>query len=209
MTTRLLVDSAGIEYDVPTEYLAQPPAGTQTRTLRDPSTGETFDLDASLFDTSPSPQPPQTQRSSPTTSAITPPPGYQEHLIKVILDRSDIPEELQARAGIFTSPLLAVGKVASRQDQYIAELRLENLQRAFFMSNELEASDSIFNMELLKFISTLQISRAITWDNKPNEREWLTAQSIHQKTDIRSSEGGTQAGGITGMVKGIFGKGRY
>ncbi len=206
--TRILTDTTGTEYEVPDDYLATPaPAGTPARTLRDPATGETFSLPASLFEDSAQPAS-QTQHRSPTTTAITPPPGYQEHLIKVILDRSDIPIALQARAGIFTSPLLAVSKIATPQQQYVTELRLENLQRAFFMSNELEPSDSIFEMELLKFISNLQISRAITYDNKPNEREWLTAQSIHQKTDIRSSEGNGSSG-VTGMIGKIFGKGRY
>ena len=76
---------------------------------------------------------------------------------------------------------------------------MENLIRSLYISNAISEEDSVYLMDQIEFFARWQLRRSVTFDGKPNEREWWTIQSIHQKTEVKGEQPGS-GGGILGAL---------
>ncbi len=200
---RKLIDEYGYVYEIDEETLQTPPGAGPTKTLYDQSTGETFELPLSLF------APPPQQGNEPQNSALYQhSPSYQERLVEILLEKCRITAPgTREQVELLVGPILAIGKISSQAEHHIVLLEIENLIRSLYMSNAISEEDSIYLMDQIEFFARWQLRRSITYDGKPNEREWWTIQSIHQKTEVRGEQS-NDGGGILSSIGRAFGKGR-
>ena len=197
---KTLIDETGARYDVDEETIdAYADYDGPTRRLYDPATGETYPLPDAMFDGGSAGE----QTPDPGFPPRT--PEYQEKLIEVLLEHTiETPDK--KRDALLTSSLLAIGKITSREDYRIARMEVENLIRALYLSDAITEDDSIYIMDQIEFFAHWQLRRSITYDGKPNEREWWTIQSIHKKTEVKGEQPG---GGALSALGNLFGKRRY
>ena len=197
---RRLIDEYGTTYTVEDEVLDTPCNGEPTKRLYDLATGQAYDLPADLFDDDPAPA------RTPTLPERT--PAYQEKLVEVLLEKCTLDVKDKERVALLIGPALAIGKITSQEDFSIAMMEVENLIRSLYISNTVSEEDSVYLMDQIEFFARWQLRRSITYDGKPNEREWWTIQSIHQKSEIKGEAPGT-GGGVINTIARAFGKGRY
>lgn len=195
---RRLIDEYGTTYTVDDEVLDTPCNGEPTKRLYDQATGQPYDLPADLFDDEPA------APSLPVLPERT--PAYQEKLVEVLLEKCTLDVKDKERVALLIGPALAIGKITSQEDFAIAMMEVENLIRSLYISNTISEEDSVYLMDQIEFFARWQLRRSITFDGKPNEREWWTIQSIHQKTEIKGEQPG--GGGILGAFGRAFGKRR-
>lgn len=196
---RILSDEkTGEIFEIDESLLFAPPGPPPFRVLVDPKTGEEFNLSASLF---------QDAGQAPVRQdrAFVPPPTYQEKLISILLERCristpQIKEDIELLAG----PLLAIGKISSKEEYNVIMLEIENLVRALYMSGAITSEDSVYLLDELSFFARWQARRSVTFDGKPNERELWTIQSIHQKSEVVQNE--PAPGGLTAGLGKLFGR---
>ncbi len=198
---RTLIDEYGNAYNIDPALLTSPPSdGEPGRLLYDAQTGEEFTLPNRYFDD-------QDDPATPASSFPAPTPGYQEKLIEILLERCTLTTPgARERVELLIGPILAIGKITSREEFGIVLMEIENLIRALYISNAITDSDATYIMDQVEFFARWQARRSITFDGKPNEREWLTVQSIHKKTEIAGEQPGS---GILASIGRAFGKGRY
>ena len=196
---RRLIDEYGTTYTVDDEVLDTPCNGEPAKRLYDQATGQAYDLPADLFDDEPAPP------SLPALPERT--PAYQEKLVEVLLEKCTLDVKDKERVALLIGPALAIGKITSQEDFAIAMMEVENLIRSLYISNTISEEDSVYLMDQIEFFARWQLRRSITFDGKPNEREWWTIQSIHQKTEIKGEQPGS-GGGILGALGRAFGKRR-
>src|SRR5690606_33825232 len=136
-----------------------------------------------------------------------PSPPEPRRGIKILLEDAtlDIPGAKE-RFGILLGPILAIGKVTSKEDHHILMMKIENLIRSLYISNVISADDSMHLLDQIEFFADWQLRRSVTYDNTPNEREWLTVQSIHHKSQSGSQSDEKTGGLLSGLSK-IFGRG--
>lgn len=196
---RHLIDEYGTTYTVEDEVLDTPCNGEPTKRLYDLATGQAYDLPADLFDDEPAPPslPPLPERT----------PAYQEKLVEVLLEKCTLNIKDKERVALLIGPALAIGKITSQEDFAIAMTEVENLIRSLYISNVISEEDSVYLMDQIEFFARWQLRRSVTFDGKPNEREWWTIQSIHQKTEVKGEQPGS--GGILGALGRAFGKGKW
>lgn len=197
---RRLIDEYGTTYTVEDEVLDTPCNGEPAKRLYDLATGQAYDLPADLFDDD-EPAPP----SLPALPKRT--PAYQEKLVEVLLEKCTLNVKDKERVALLIGPALAIGKITSQEDFAIAMMEVENLIRSLYISNTISEEDSVYLMDQIEFFARWQLRRSVTFDGKPNEREWWTIQSIHQKTEIKGEQPGS-GGGILGAFGRAFGKRR-
>lgn len=197
---RHLIDEYGTTYTVEDEVLDTPCNGEPTKRLYDQATGQAYDLPADLFDDEPAPP------SLPALPERT--PAYQEKLVEVLLEKCTLDVKDKERVALLIGPALAIGKITSQEDFAIAMMEVENLIRSLYISNTISEEDSVYLMDQIEFFARWQLRRSVTFDGKPNEREWWTIQSIHQKTEVKGEQPGS-GGGILGAVGRAFGKGKW
>lgn len=195
---RRLIDEYGTTYTVDDEVLDTPCNGEPTKRLYDQATGQPYDLPADLFDDEPA------APSLPILPERT--PAYQEKLVEVLLEKCTLDVKDKERVALLIGPALAIGKITSQDDFAIAMMEVENLIRSLYISNTISEEDSVYLMDQIEFFARWQLRRSITFDGKPNEREWWTIQSIHQKTEVKGEQPG--GGGILGAFGRAFGKRR-
>lgn len=197
---RRLIDEYGTTYTVEDEVLDTPCNGEPTKRLYDMATGQAYDLPADLFDDEPAPPPlpPLPERT----------PAYQEKLVEVLLEKCTLNVKDKERVALLIGPALAIGKITSQEDFAIAMTEVENLIRSLYISNAISEEDSVYLMDQIEFFARWQLRRSVTFDGKPNEREWWTIQSIHQKTEVKGEQPGS-GGGILGALGRAFGKGKW
>lgn len=197
---KILIDETGARYEVDEETIDEySDYDGPTKRLYDQATGEVYDLPNAMFGEGP------TGEQTPDPGFPPRTPEYQEKLIEVLLEHNlDIPNK--KLVAMLTGPMLAIGKITSREDYLIARMEIENLIRALYISNAITEKDSIYLMDQIEFFAHWQLRRSITYDGKPNEREWWTIQSIHKKTEIKGEQPG---GGIIAGIGQAFGKRRY
>lgn len=197
---RRLIDEYGTTYTVEDEVLDTPCNGEPTKRLYDLATGQAYDLPADLFDDEPAPPslPPLPERT----------PAYQEKLVEVLLEKCTLNVKDKERVALLIGPALAIGKITSQEDFAIAMMEVENLIRSLYISNTISEEDSVYLMDQIEFFARWQLRRSVTFDGKPNEREWWTIQSIHQKTEVKGEQPGS-GGGILGALGRAFGKGKW
>ncbi|HON63067.1 MAG TPA: hypothetical protein P5131_06030 [Methanoculleus sp.] len=197
---RRLIDEYGTTYTVDDEVLDTPCNGEPTKRLYDLATGQAYDLPADLFDDEPAPPslPPLPERT----------PAYQEKLVEVLLEKCTLNVKDKERVALLIGPALAIGKITSQEDFAITMMEVENLIRSLYISNTISEEDSVYLMDQIEFFARWQLRRSVTFDGKPNEREWWTIQSIHQKTEVKGEQPGS-GGGILGAVGRAFGKGKW
>ena len=198
-----LIDDSGVVYDVAEDLVTAPHNGGATKRLYDQGTGKAYDLPADLFEDS-------GYEAERRGGAQLPPHTlqYQEKLIEVLLERTSLDPPNKERVAMLIGPLLAIGKITSHEDFRIVMLEIENLIRSLYISNTISEDDSVYLMDQVEFFARWQLRRSITYDGKPNEREWWTIQSIHQKSEIKGEAPGT-GGGVINTIARAFGKGRY
>ena len=196
---RRLIDEYGTTYTVDDEVLDTPCNGEPAKRLYDQATGQAYDLPADLFDDD-EPAPP----SLPALPERT--PAYQEKLVEVLLEKCTLDVKDKERVALLIGPALAIGKITSQEDFAIAMMEVENLIRSLYISNTISEEDSVYLMDQIEFFARWQLRRSVTFDGKPNEREWWTIQSIHQKTEVKGEQPG--GGGILGAFGRAFGKRR-
>lgn len=196
---RRLIDEYGTTYTVEDEVLDTPCNGEPTKRLYDLATGQAYDLPADLFDDEPAPP------SLPALPERT--PAYQEKLVEVLLEKCTLNIKDKERVALLIGPALAIGKITSQEDFAIAMTEVENLIRSLYISNAISEEDSVYLMDQIEFFARWQLRRSVTFDGKPNEREWWTIQSIHQKTEVKGEQPGS--GGILGALGRAFGKGKW
>jgi len=196
---RRLIDEYGTTYTVEDEVLDTPCNGEPAKRLYDLATGQAYDLPADLFDDEPAPP------SLPALPERT--PEYQEKLVEVLLEKCTLNVKDKERVALLIGPTLAIGKITSQEDFAIAMMEVENLIRSLYISNTISEEDSVYLMDQIEFFARWQLRRSVTFDGKPNEREWWTIQSIHQKTEIKGEQPGS-GGGILGALGRAFGKRR-
>lgn len=196
---RRLIDEYGTTYTVEDEVIDTPCYGEPTKRLYDLATGQAYDLPADLFDDEPAPPslPPLPERT----------PAYQEKLVEVLLEKCTLNVKDKERVALLIGPALAIGKITSQEDFTIAMTEVENLIRSLYISNAISEEDSVYLMDQIEFFARWQLRRSVTFDGKPNEREWWTIQSIHQKTEVKGEQPGS--GGILGALGRAFGKGKW
>ncbi len=197
---RRLIDEYGTTYAVDDEVLGTPCNGEPTKRLYDQATGQAYDLPADLFDDDEPAAP-----SLPILPERT--PAYQEKLVEVLLEKCTLDVKDKERVALLIGPALAIGKITSQDDFAIAMMEVENLIRSLYISNTISEEDSVYLMDQIEFFARWQLRRSITFDGKPNEREWWTIQSIHQKTEVKGEQPGS-GGGILGALGRAFGKRR-
>lgn len=197
---RRLIDEYGTTYTVEDEVLDTPCNGEPTKRLYDLATGQAYDLPADLFDDEPAPP------SLPALPERT--PAYQEKLVEVLLEKCTLNVKDKERVALLIGPALAIGKITSQEDFAIAMMEVENLIRSLYISNTISEEDSVYLMDQIEFFARWQLRRSVTFDGKPNEREWWTIQSIHQKTEVKGEQPGS-GGGILGALGRAFGKGKW
>lgn len=197
---RRLIDEYGTTYTVEDEVLDTPCNGEPTKRLYDQATGQAYDLPADLFDDEPAPP------SLPALPERT--PAYQEKLVEVLLEKCTLNVKDKERVALLIGPALAIGKITSQEDFAITMMEVENLIRSLYISNTISEEDSVYLMDQIEFFARWQLRRSVTFDGKPNEREWWTIQSIHQKTEVKGEQPGS-GGGILGAVGRAFGKGKW
>lgn len=197
---RKLVDEDGVVYDVAEEFLTTPHNGGPTKHLYDWHTGESFDLPADLFAE-------EEDNWHERPALPKPTPQYQEKLIEVLLEQTSLNPPNKERVAMLIGPLLAIGKITSKEEYRIVMLEIENLLRSLYISNEISEDDSVYLMDQIEFFARWQLRRSVTYDGKPNEREWWTIQSIHQKSEITGETPGA-GGGVMNTIARAFGKGR-
>lgn len=197
---RRLIDEYGTTYTVEDEVLDTPCNGEPTKRLYDQATGQAYDLPADLFDDEPVPP------SLPALPERT--PAYQEKLVEVLLEKCTLNVKDKERVALLIGPALAIGKITSQEDFAIAMTEVENLIRSLYISNAISEEDSVYLMDQIEFFARWQLRRSVTFDGKPNEREWWTIQSIHQKTEVKGEQPGS-GGGILGALGRAFGKGKW
>ena len=197
---RRLIDEYGTTYTVEDEVLDTPCNGEPTKRLYDMATGQAYDLPADLFDDEPAPPslPPLPERT----------PAYQEKLVEVLLEKCTLNVKDKERVALLIGPALAIGKITSQEDFTIAMTEVENLIRSLYISNAISEEDSVYLMDQIEFFARWQLRRSVTFDGKPNEREWWTIQSIHQKTEVKGEQPGS-GGGILSALGRAFGKGKW
>lgn len=196
---RRLIDEYGTTYTVEDEVIDTPCNGEPTKRLYDLATGQAYDLPADLFDDEPAPPPlPALPERTPT---------YQEKLVEVLLEKCTLNIKDKERVALLIGPALAIGKITSQEDFAIAMTEVENLIRSLYISNAISEEDSVYLMDQIEFFARWQLRRSVTFDGKPNEREWWTIQSIHQKTEVKGEQPGS--GGILGALGRAFGKGKW
>ena len=197
---RRLIDEYGTTYTVEDEVLDTPCNGEPTKRLYDMATGQAYDLPADLFDDEPAPPslPPLPERT----------PAYQEKLVEVLLEKCTLNVKDKERVALLIGPALAIGKITSQEDFAIAMTEVENLIRSLYISNAISEEDSVYLMDQIEFFARWQLRRSVTFDGKPNEREWWTIQSIHQKTEVKGEQPGS-GGGILSALGRAFGKGKW
>ena len=197
---RHLIDEYGTTYTVDDEVLDTPCNGEPAKRLYDQATGQAYDLPADLFDD---------DEPAPPTLPILPErtPAYQEKLVEVLLEKCTLDVKDKERVALLIGPALAIGKITSQEDFAIAMMEVENLIRSLYISNTISEEDSVYLMDQIEFFARWQLRRSITFDGKPNEREWWTIQSIHQKTEGKGEQPGS-GGGILGAFGRAFGKRR-
>lgn len=197
---RRLIDEYGTTYTVEDEVIDAPCNGEPTKRLYDLATGQAYDLPADLFDDEPAPPslPPLPERT----------PAYQEKLVEVLLEKCTLNVKDKERVALLIGPALAIGKITSQEDFTIAMTEVENLIRSLYISNAISEEDSVYLMDQIEFFARWQLRRSVTFDGKPNEREWWTIQSIHQKTEVKGEQPGS-GGGILGALGRAFGKGKW
>ena len=196
---RRLIDEYGTTYTVEDEVLDTPCNGEPTKRLYDLATGQAYDLPADLFDDELAPP------SLPALPERT--PAYQEKLVEVLLEKCTLNVKDKERVALLIGPALAIGKITSQEDFAIAMMEVENLIRSLYISNTISEEDSVYLMDQIEFFARWQLRRSVTFDGKPNEREWWTIQSIHQKTEVKGEQPGS-GGGILGALGRAFGKRR-
>jgi len=196
---RRLIDEYGTTYTVDDEVLDTSCNGEPAKRLYDQATGQAYDLPADLFDDEPAPP------SLPALPERT--PAYQEKLVEVLLEKCTLNVKDKERVALLIGPTLAIGKITSLEDFAIAMMEVENLIRSLYISNTISEEDSVYLMDQIEFFARWQLRRSVTFDGKPNEREWWTIQSIHQKTEIKGEQPGS-GGGILGALGRAFGKRR-
>lgn len=196
---RRLIDEYGTTYTVEDEVIDTPCNGEPTKRLYDLATGQAYDLPADLFDDEPAPP------SLPALPERT--PAYQEKLVEVLLEKCTLNIKDKERVALLIGPALAIGKITSQEDFAIAMTEVENLIRSLYISNAISEEDSVYLMDQIEFFARWQLRRSVTFDGKPNEREWWTIQSIHQKTEVKGEQPGS--GGILGALGRAFGKGKW
>jgi len=196
---RRLIDEYGTTYTVDDEVLDTSCNGEPAKRLYDQATGQAYDLPADLFDDEPAPP------SLPALPERT--PAYQEKLVEVLLEKCTLNVKDKERVALLIGPTLAIGKITSQEDFAIAMMEVENLIRSLYISNTISEEDSVYLMDQIEFFARWQLRRSVTFDGKPNEREWWTIQSIHQKTEIKGEQPGS-GGGILGALGRAFGKRR-
>lgn len=200
---RKLIDEYGYVYEIDEATLQTPPGGGPTKTLYDQATGETFELPSALF--APAPQQ-GNGRQNPALYQRS--PSYQERLVEILLEKCRINAPgTREQVELLVGPILSIGKISSQAEHHIVLLEIENLIRSLYMSNAISEEDSIYLMDQIEFFARWQLRRSITYDGKPNEREWWTIQSIHQKTEVRGEQS-NDGGGILASIGRAFGKGR-
>ncbi len=220
MTSRRLLDDIGQAYDVPQEAIDQatlsPPDPDQAMILRDPATGEVFALPRSWFNNSPGPGRSATRGAQAQANyPYGPTPGYQERLIEILLEDCtlNIPGARE-KIALLVGPILAIGKISSEEEYRIAQLEVENLIRSLYSEIVASSDDqdalgsSLYIMDQIEFFARWQLRRSIAYDNRPNEREWLTVQSIHQKQEYRDAASSGSSGGALSSLSRLFGKKR-
>ncbi|MDD4256202.1 MAG: hypothetical protein PHP59_12625 [Methanofollis sp.] len=195
---RRLIDEFGTTYTVDDEVLDTPCDGEPTRRLYDQATGQAYDLPADLFDDEPAPAP------TPILPART--PAYQEKLVEVLLEKCTLNVRDKERVALLIGPALAIGKITSQEDFAVTMMEIENLIRSLYISNTVSEEDSIYLMDQIEFFARWQLRRSITFDGKPNEREWWTITAIHNKTEVKGEQPG--GGGILSTIGRAFGKWR-
>jgi len=204
---RELIDDYGIHYTVDDDVLATPIDGQPAKRLYDAATGRPYDLPADLFPADDLPTAGDTTARDPGGfDQLRPTPGYQEKLIEVLLEKCTLDVRDKERVALLVGPILAIGKITSQEDYAIAIMEIENQIRSLYISNILTEEDSLYLMDQIEFFARWQLRRSITYDGKPNEREWLTIQSIHHVTEMKGEQPG---GGILNTIGRAFGKRRY
>ena len=193
---RRLIDEYGTTYTVEDEVLDTPCNGEPAKRLYDLATGQAYDLPAVLFDDELAPPP------LPALPERTP----EQESVEVLLEKCTLNVKDKERVALLIGPALAIGKITSQEDFAIAMMEVENLIRSLYISNTISEEDSVYLMDQIEFFARWQLRRSITFDGKPNEREWWTIQSIHQKTEVKGEQPGS--GGILGALGRAFGKRR-
>lgn len=197
---RRLTDEMGAAYEVPESALYQQTAGP-TKTLYDTSTGERFDIPLELF-----PKEQKRQNVDLSQEIFSRNAHYQERLIQILLEECTLKiPEARERVELLVGPILAIGKVSSQEEYQKILMEIENLIRALYISNAITEDDSIHLLDQIEFFARWQLRRSITFDGKPNEREWLTVQSIHQKSELVGNE--EERGGLMMTLSKLFGRG--
>lgn len=198
---KTLIDETGARYEVDEETIDEySDYDGPTKRLYDQATGETYELPVSLFGEGPA------SDSAPDPTFPPRTPEYQEKLIEVLLERTLEGIPGRERVAMLTGPLLAIGKITSKEEHLIACMEIENLIRGLYISNAITEEDSTYLLDQVEFFANWQLRRSITYDGKPNEREWWTIQSIHKKTEVKGEQPG---GGIIAGLSQVFGKRRY
>jgi hypothetical protein len=201
---RKLVDDGGVIYEVAEDLLNAPHNGGPSKRLYDQSTGQAYDLPADLFADDGG----SGSNGGGGPKLPAPTLQYQEKLIEVLLERTSLNPPNKERVAMLIGPLLAIGKITSKEEFRIVMLEIENLIRSLYISNTISEEDSVYLMDQIEFFARWQLRRSITYDGKPNEREWWTIQSIHQKSEIKGEAPGA-GGGVINTIARAFGKGRY
>jgi len=201
VTKKLMYDEYGEAYEVDTSVLSMPAGPGPHRTLTDSETGKTYQIPASMF----SGVDGATGATGPGRGLLQPTPTYHERLIEILLERCTITNPgIRQDIELLIGPVLAIGKITSKEEYNIILLEIENLVRALYMSGAISDEDSVYLVDQLTFFARWQARRSITFDGKPNERELWTIQSIHQKSETVSPDTGG-SGLMSGLAR-MFGR---
>ncbi len=195
MTKRTVYDSNGNMFEIASEVLSMPVAGPTT-ILTDSQTGEQYEVSQSLFDA------PAGGEDDITDRLLSTPPSYHERLVEILLERCTISNPgIRQDVELLIGPVLAVGKITSREEYHIVLLEIENLVRALYMSGAVSDEDSVYLIDQLTFFARWQARRSITYDGKPNERELWTIQSLHHRSEVVPPE---KTGNIMDSLSRVF-----
>lgn len=202
MTKRLMYDENGEAYEIDESILAMRPGPGPYRTLTDSETGKTYQIPASMFT---GVDGGGTGAAGSGRGLLQATPTYHERLIEILLERCTITNPgIRQDIELLIGPVLAIGKITSKEEYNIVLLEIENLVRALYMSGAISDEDSVYLVDQISFFARWQARRSITFDGKPNERELWTIQSIHQKSEVVSPDvGGT--GVLSGLGR-MFGR---
>lgn len=198
---RTVYDKHGNIFEIDSTILNMP-AAPPVVTLTDTETGEQYQVSESLFESS---EPVGGSDTSFADALMTTPPSYHEKLVEILLERCTISNPgIRQDIEMLIGPVLAIGKITSREEYHIVLLEIENLVRALYMSGAIDNDDSVYLIDQLTFFARWQARRSITYDGKPNERELWTIQSIHQRSEMVQGE---KPSGFIGGLSRMFGRG--